>query len=113
MLTTTPTVTRIIDTDTHFTEPPDLWTTRLPRSWGESVLHVRRDEASQAEWAGSYPGRFVPMLVIPFWDHFPHRTCLEPADLATALDRLSALPEDVREQILWRNAATLYNLDPS
>jgi predicted TIM-barrel fold metal-dependent hydrolase len=53
------------------------------------------------------------MLVIPFWDHFPHRTCLEPADLATALDRLSALPEDVREQILWRNAATLYNLDPS
>jgi predicted TIM-barrel fold metal-dependent hydrolase len=400
MLTTTPIVTRIIDTDTHFTEPPDLWTTRLPRSWGESVMHVRWDEASQAEvwaagghilgrawgllsygipransentrparkqdvhvatwdqaervkvmdsmgirtavlypnvaglepsrfrsmgsselaiahlrayndyqveWAGNYPGRFVPMLVIPFWDldaaveeieraqgrgfggivttgapqyhgepfladphwdrlwsacvaaglsvsfhigngsapppvnqqksataslvtyeletvmppkthlgysavpamlnnglqlldlllsgilvkhpalkfvsvesglgwvpfvleaadyhfvkargeeahpwgdllpsdlfhrqvyvnywferlqpwhvelvgadnilfetDFPHRTCLEPADLAAALDRLNALPEDVREQILCRNAATLYNLDPS
>src|SRR6187551_3477374 len=24
----------IVDTDTHFTEPPDLWTSRLPSKWG-------------------------------------------------------------------------------
>lgn len=31
----------IIDTDTHVTEPPDLWTSRLPKKYGDSVLHVK------------------------------------------------------------------------
>ncbi|HET9628775.1 MAG TPA: amidohydrolase family protein [Novosphingobium sp.] len=31
----------IIDTDTHVTEPPDLWTSRLPKKFGDSVLHVK------------------------------------------------------------------------
>jgi len=26
---------RVIDTDTHVTEPPDLWTSRLPEKWGD------------------------------------------------------------------------------
>jgi predicted TIM-barrel fold metal-dependent hydrolase len=39
----------IIDADTHFTELPDLWTSRLPKSWGEDVMHVRWDEKSQAD----------------------------------------------------------------
>ncbi len=34
----------IIDTDTHFTETPDLWVSRLPKSWGDQVMHVVRDE---------------------------------------------------------------------
>jgi predicted TIM-barrel fold metal-dependent hydrolase len=40
---------RIIDTDTHLIEPPDVWTSRLPKSWGEDVLHVRWDNDAQAE----------------------------------------------------------------
>jgi uncharacterized protein len=40
---------RIIDTDTHFTEPPDLWTSRLPKKWGKQVMHVVRDEARGAD----------------------------------------------------------------
>jgi predicted TIM-barrel fold metal-dependent hydrolase len=33
---------RAIDTDTHITEPPDVWTARVPKKWGDSVPHVRR-----------------------------------------------------------------------
>lgn len=39
----------IVDTDTHFTELPDLWTSRLPTAWGDDVMHVRWDEDRQAE----------------------------------------------------------------
>ena len=39
----------IIDTDTHITEPADLWTSRLPAAWGDLVMHVRWDDARQAE----------------------------------------------------------------
>ena len=40
--------TLIIDADTHFTEPPDLWTERLPSSWGDDVVRAS-DEDSQAD----------------------------------------------------------------
>lgn len=42
----------IIDVDSHVTEPPDLWTSRLPvDKWGDKVPHVRWDEASgQERW---------------------------------------------------------------
>ncbi|MBS9376317.1 amidohydrolase family protein [Rhodococcus sp. B50] len=35
---------KIIDTDTHVVEPPDLWTSRMSKKWGDLVPHVRRDE---------------------------------------------------------------------
>lgn len=31
-----------IDTDTHITEPPDVWTARVSRNWGDAVPHIRR-----------------------------------------------------------------------
>src|SRR5690606_9165572 len=34
----------IIDTDTHVVEPPDLWTSRMSKKWGDLVPHVRWDE---------------------------------------------------------------------
>lgn len=43
------TVPFIIDTDTHLTEPRDLWTSRLPSSWGDQVMHVEWDDRRQAE----------------------------------------------------------------
>ena len=30
----------VIDVDTHFTEPPDLWTSRAPAAWRDRVPHV-------------------------------------------------------------------------
>jgi predicted TIM-barrel fold metal-dependent hydrolase len=31
---------RVIDTDTHLTEPPDLWTSRVPAKWADQSPHV-------------------------------------------------------------------------
>lgn len=42
-------MTRIFDADTHFTELPDLWTSRMPKSLGDRVMHVRWDEKAQAD----------------------------------------------------------------
>jgi hypothetical protein len=30
---------RIVDTDTHVTEPPDLWTSRVPKEWRSPQAH--------------------------------------------------------------------------
>ncbi|MCA9509527.1 MAG: amidohydrolase family protein [Myxococcota bacterium] len=36
---------RAIDTDTHITEPPDVWTARVStQRWGDAVPHVRKHE---------------------------------------------------------------------
>lgn len=32
----------VIDVDTHLTEPPDVWTSRLPASMAEQVPHIER-----------------------------------------------------------------------
>ena len=34
----------IVDTDTHLSEPPDLWTSRLPSKWSELAPKVVFDE---------------------------------------------------------------------
>ncbi|MAG31636.1 MAG: amidohydrolase [Deltaproteobacteria bacterium] len=33
---------RAIDTDTHVTEPPDTWTSRLSSKWGDEIPHIER-----------------------------------------------------------------------
>ena len=33
---------RPIDTDTHLTEPADVWTSRMPSKWGDDIPHVKR-----------------------------------------------------------------------
>ena len=33
-----------IDTDSHITEPPDVWTARVSNKWGDAVPHVRNVE---------------------------------------------------------------------
>jgi len=30
----------VVDVDTHLTEPPDLWTSRVSSKWGDAVPHV-------------------------------------------------------------------------
>jgi predicted TIM-barrel fold metal-dependent hydrolase len=43
------TVERIFDSDTHAIENPDVWTSRLPKSWGDQVMHLELDETTQRE----------------------------------------------------------------
>jgi predicted TIM-barrel fold metal-dependent hydrolase len=37
---------KVIDVDTHVSEPHDVWVDRVPKKWGDQVLHVRRDEST-------------------------------------------------------------------
>ena len=39
----------IIDADTHVTEPPDLWTSRLPAKWKERAPHIEWDDENEQE----------------------------------------------------------------
>jgi uncharacterized protein len=43
----------IVDTDTHITEPPDLWTSRMSKQkWGDLIPHVRyvNEEKTVQSW---------------------------------------------------------------
>ena len=40
----------IIDADTHLTEPPDVWTTRVPGKWLDEVPHVVRNDEGRDVW---------------------------------------------------------------
>ena len=33
---------KVIDTDTHITEPHDVWTSRVASKWGDLVPHIRK-----------------------------------------------------------------------
>ena len=40
----------IIDADTHLTEPPDVWVTRVPKRYLEHVPHVVRNDEGRDVW---------------------------------------------------------------
>lgn len=46
---------RVIDIDTHLTEPADVWTSRLSKKWGDRVPHVRRVDGTDLWFAGDTP----------------------------------------------------------
>ncbi|MBW2424554.1 MAG: hypothetical protein JRG86_09905, partial [Deltaproteobacteria bacterium] len=39
-----PTLDWVIDCDTHITEPPDLFTSRLPTKWRDRAPRIRKNE---------------------------------------------------------------------
>ncbi|MGE4650054.1 MAG: amidohydrolase family protein [Myxococcota bacterium] len=40
----------VIDVDSHWTEPPDLWTSRAPASLKDRALRVRRSDQGVEQW---------------------------------------------------------------
>lgn len=46
---------RVIDVDTHVTEPADVWTERVPRRWGDRVPHIRRVGGRDVWFIGDRP----------------------------------------------------------
>ena len=40
---------KVIDTDTHVSEPPDLWTSRVPAKWNDVVPHVEFNAADRPQ----------------------------------------------------------------
>jgi predicted TIM-barrel fold metal-dependent hydrolase len=50
---------QVIDVDTHVTEPPDVWTSRVSKKWGDLVPHVARKGRKEMWMIGDKP--FMPV----------------------------------------------------
>jgi predicted TIM-barrel fold metal-dependent hydrolase len=46
---------RVIDTDTHITEPADVWTSRVASKWGDRIPHIERLGDKDVWMVGSQP----------------------------------------------------------
>ena len=77
----------IIDTDTHLVEPPDLWTSRMSKKYGDQVPHVRWDEGAEEEAWFIGDQRLMPAAssAQAGWPGYPpdHPRRFTDADVAT------------------------------
>lgn len=64
---------RVVDTDSHVTEPPDLWTSRVSKKWGDAVPRVERNpETNHSHWRiGDYWLMPVGFYATAGWAQFP------------------------------------------
>jgi predicted TIM-barrel fold metal-dependent hydrolase len=46
---------RVVDIDTHITEPADVWTSRVASKWGDRVPHVKRVNGNDLWFIGDKP----------------------------------------------------------
>jgi len=46
---------RVVDIDTHVTEPGDVWTDRVAKKWGNRVPHIRRVGRTEVWFVGDKP----------------------------------------------------------
>lgn len=51
----------VIDIDSHYTEPPELWTSRAPAAYKDRVPQVVRDEEGRERWVVDGDVDFGPM----------------------------------------------------
>lgn len=101
---------KVIDTDTHVTEPADLWTSRVSKKWGDLVPHVRWDdkENEQAWFIGDDRVAAAAGSAMAGWkDYLPsHPPTFEEADPASfePNERLKRMDEyGLYAQILYPN----------
>ena len=106
---------RVIDTDTHLVEPPDLWTSRISPKYGDLVPHVEWDpaEGEEAWYIGGQRLAPVAGSAMAGWSEYPpdHPKTWAEADPATwdAPLRLKKMDEyGIHAQVLYPNVA-LFN----
>lgn len=99
----------IIDVDTHIIEPPDLWTSRVSKKWGDLVPHVKLDSRNIERWyLGEERLPAVGSVAQAGWKDYPPSfpPTLAEADPATwiAGERLKRMDEfGIYTQILYPN----------
>jgi predicted TIM-barrel fold metal-dependent hydrolase len=104
---------KVVDTDTHVIEPPDLWTSRISvTKWGDLVPHVRVDDTTGEEFwyfgDKRIYGAATPAMA--FWHEYPpdHPIRIRDADPSTwdASKRLAKMDEfGIYSQVLYPNVA--------
>ena len=76
---------RLIDTDAHVIEPPDVWTARMPKKWADQTPFVTRDAAGQSRWKiGDTWFHTVGFYSRAGWMHYPPTAPVEYSDIETA-----------------------------
>lgn len=105
----------VIDVDTHIIEPPDLWTTRMSKKWGDLVPHVKKDAKTGAtRWhMGDLKLPTVGAMAHAGWKEYPpsHPPTLEEADPASwkADMRLKRMDEyGIQSAVLYPNLLGFY-----
>jgi uncharacterized protein len=101
---------RVIDVDTHLTEPPDLWTSRVSSKWGEAVPHVENVRGTDIWMADGTFLNTPGQTAIAGWDGYvPNgpRTYDEiPPSAYDAAARLAHMDEEgIYAQVLYPNVA--------
>jgi predicted TIM-barrel fold metal-dependent hydrolase len=104
---------KVIDSDTHVIEPPDLWTSRVSvQKWGDLVPHVKWDDSAQemAWFFGDKKVSGVASAAMAGWHQYPpyHAARLEDVDPATwdAHARLRRMDEyGIHAAVLYPNVA--------
>jgi predicted TIM-barrel fold metal-dependent hydrolase len=103
---------RVIDTDTHVSEPRDLWTSRVPAKWRDAVPHVELNPATGYEhWRiGDSWLMGTGFYAVAGWKNFPPDTPRQLQDEGVdqgswnAADRLRRMDEyGIYAQVLYPN----------
>ena len=101
---------KVIDSDTHVSEPPDLWTSRVSKKWGDLIPHVKFDEETKRELWYFGGGRHFTTAgaAMAGWKEFPpaHPPTLGEADPACydSRERLKRMDEyGIHAQVIYPN----------
>ena len=102
----------VVDVDTHIVEPPDLWSSHLPKKWQERAPIVRWDDDVNALMWFFEGKRIFPALVAAHagWHECPpgHPPSWEDADPATydSKARVARMDENgITVEVLYPNLA--------
>ncbi len=99
---------RVVDIDTHVTEPADVWTARVSRKWGDRVPHVKRIGRTDAWFIGDKavhaPGVVSAAGFDGTYPRFPRSYSEIPPAMYDAGARLALLDaERIHANVLFPN----------
>ncbi len=102
---------RVIDVDTHISEPPDVWTARVSRKWGALVPHVVKDPKGGPKEYWAVGDRLLMPVGVAAMAEFDGLLPDHPATLADAVPaawdaraRLAHMDrEGIYAQVLYPN----------
>ncbi len=99
---------RVVDIDTHVTEPADVWTSRVSKKWGDRIPHVKRLGKTDAWFIGDAvvhaPGVVSAAGFDGTYPKFPRNYDEIPRAMVDATARLALLDaEKIYANVLFPN----------
>ena len=97
------TAIRVVDADTHLTEPADLWTARIPERFRDQAPRVQLDEAT-GQWRWRIGDRWCSLVgnySMAGWHEFP-------PSCPPTLDQADAACYDASARVAYMDASGIY-----